>query len=100
MSGTRLSSADLSPRQRRVLFRAWHRGTREMDLMLGRFTDSILVDLDDAGLDGLEALLEVPDPELYKWLVGQAAVPPNHDTATYRALAAFQAANPVAGDVR
>ena len=97
MSGTTLASGDLDPRRRRILYRAWHRGTREMDLLLGRFADAVLPSLDADGLDALETLMEVPDTELYGWIAGRALVPANHDTAMYRRLVAFHADGPPEG---
>lgn len=66
-------------RRRKISFRAWHRGTREMDLIMGRFADAELPRLDTAGLDSFEALMEQPDPDLYKWVSGEAPVPPDVD---------------------
>jgi antitoxin CptB len=71
MTGTVLTSAELDPRRRRVLFRAWHRGTREMDLLLGAFADAELVAMTDAELDAFEALMETPDDQLYGILSGR-----------------------------
>ena len=45
-------------RRRKIGFRAWHRGTREMDLIMGRFADAELGTLDAAGLDSFEALIK------------------------------------------
>ena len=53
-TGTNLSSEGLDPRQRRLLFRCWHRGIREMDLVLGGFADAHLASLTEAELDELE----------------------------------------------
>ncbi len=89
MTGASRSSDGLDPRRRRVLFRAWRRGTREMDLLLGRFADAYIATLDDDGLAALEALLEVPDANLFAWLTGRAPVEPVHATPLYHAIAAF-----------
>ncbi|MEO1104968.1 MAG: succinate dehydrogenase assembly factor 2 [Devosia sp.] len=89
MTGTTRSSADLDPRRKRLLFHAWHRGTREMDLLLGRFTDAVIADLDEAALAEMEALMRVPDGELYRWITGQDAVPANHQSATLNRVIAF-----------
>ncbi len=89
MSGTTRSSADLDPRRRRILYRAWHRGMRETDLILGRFADAEIADLSEEALADLEALMEAPDPDLFRWLTGEAEVPKEHDTPVYRRLVAF-----------
>jgi antitoxin CptB len=63
-------SSSLDARRRRACFRAWHRGTREMDLLLGRFADAYIASLSDSDLVGFEALLELPDPDLFVWITG------------------------------
>ena len=70
MTGTTRSSDGLDVRRKRLLFRCWHRGTREMDLILGRFADSAIGTLSDDELAQLERLIEVPDPDLYAALTG------------------------------
>jgi antitoxin CptB len=89
MSGTTLSSDGLDLRRRKLLFRSWHRGTKEMDLVMGRFMDSVLAGLDETELAEVEAWIELPDPQLYAWLIGHEAVPPQYDTALFRRWVAF-----------
>jgi antitoxin CptB len=74
MTGSTRSSDGLDDRRKRLLFRCWHRGTREMDLILGRFADAEIATLTDSELSDLELLIEVPDPDLYAALTG--AIPP------------------------
>jgi antitoxin CptB len=90
MTGTTRSSEGLDLRRRKLLFRAWHRGMREMDLIMGRFADDALVALDDAELDELERLMDVPDRELLAWVTGEADAPPAYDTALLRRLREFR----------
>ena len=78
------------PRRKRLLFRSWHRGTREADLILGSFADQNLADFDEAQLDRYEALLDVPDLDLFDWLSGRAVPPPDHDHDVTRLLLAFR----------
>lgn len=89
MTGTTRSSADLDPRRRKILFRSWHRGTREMDLIMGRFADVAIGELTPAELDDYEQLIEVKDRDLFAWITDQAEAPGNYDTAVYRRLKAF-----------
>jgi antitoxin CptB len=86
---TERSSAGLDERRRRLLFRAWRRGVREMDLIVGRFADAYIDKFDAAELDQFERLIEVPNAELYAWIVGNEAVPARHDTPVLRQLMAF-----------
>ena len=70
MTGSTRSSDGLDDRRKRLLFRCWHRGTREMDLILGRFADVEISNLSDGDMAELERLIDVPDPELYAALIG------------------------------
>jgi len=70
-------------------YRAWRRGFREADLILGPFADAELAGLSAADADAFEALLEVPDPELYAWILGREPIPAEHDGEVMRRIAAF-----------
>ena len=89
MSGPSRSSAGLDERRRRTLFRAWHRGIREMDLIMGRFADAEIGTLSEPELDEFELLIEVPDRDLFRWVTGEVETPSNYDTAVFRRLRAF-----------
>ena len=92
MTGTTRSSEGLDVRRRKLLFRAWHRGMREMDLIMGRFADDALAGLTEAELDAFEHLMEVPDRELLAWVTGEAEAPAIYDTALFRRLRDFNRA--------
>lgn len=64
-------------RRKRLIFRSWHRGTREMDLLLGSFADAHVPGFTDAELAEYEILLTQSDPELYGWISGAALPPAN-----------------------
>ena len=89
MSGSTLTSADLDVRRRKILFRAWHRGTREMDLLLGRFADAGLAGMSEAELDQFERLIDVSDQDLFGWVMGEADAPAEYDMPVFRKLKAF-----------
>jgi antitoxin CptB len=93
MTGTTRSSEGLDPRRRRLLFRSWHRGIREADLLMGRFADAHIGEMSDAELDQYESLLEVPDHDLYVWVTGEVDIPAIYDTAVMKRLRAFHNAN-------
>jgi antitoxin CptB len=61
-------SEPVETRRKRLRMRSWHRGTREMDLILGRFADARLAGFDAAGLDGFDLLLSENDHDLYRWI--------------------------------
>jgi len=77
-------------RLKRLKFRAWHRGFREADLILGPFADTHAASLSAEQLDALEALLEQPDQDLYEWIVERAPTPPEHDGEIMRMIKQFR----------
>lgn len=83
-------TADQDNRRKRLQFRCWHRGTKELDLLLGSFADRHLAELDDGQLARLEELLEVPEPLLYAWVTGQLPPEPLHDHDVMARLLAFE----------
>jgi len=64
-------------RRKKLIFRSWHRGTREMDLIMGSFADTYLREFSDEECDQYEAILEYSDPDLYNWYTGKEDVPAN-----------------------
>ena len=91
MTGSTRSSGGLDDRRKRLLFRCWHRGTREMDLILGRFADAEIADLSDGDMGELERLIEVPDPDLYAALTGDTPLAPEYASALFDRIKAFRA---------
>jgi antitoxin CptB len=79
-------------RLRRLRYRAWHRGTREMDLILGPYADARLEAMPLAELDRFEALLEEADTDLFDWLLGNQPIPADADRQLLADLLAFKAA--------
>ncbi|NCC21405.1 MAG: succinate dehydrogenase assembly factor 2 [Alphaproteobacteria bacterium] len=65
----------LENKRKRLIFRSWHRGTREMDLILGSFADRYLPEFAEAELDQYDAILNENDPNLYNWITGREPVP-------------------------
>ena len=95
MTGTTRTSEGLDVRRRRLLYHAWHRGTREMDLIMGRFADVEIGTLSEAELDAFERLSAAADHDLYAWIAGERPVAADHDTPMFQRLLAFVRANPV-----
>jgi antitoxin CptB len=85
-----MSSPDPDIRRKRLFYRAWHRGTREADLLLGSFAEAYLGAFDAAQLDRFEALLECPDADLFDWINARAAPPADYDHDVTRLLLAFR----------
>jgi antitoxin CptB len=68
--GIGMTTPELDARRRRALYRATHRGTKEMDWFLGRYALAQLADMPDTGLVHFERLLAMPDPDLHDWITG------------------------------
>ncbi|GAB4354710.1 MAG: succinate dehydrogenase assembly factor 2 [Oricola sp.] len=80
---------DLDARRRRARFRAWHRGMKEMDLLLGKYADAHVDTMTADDLDVFESLLEILDRDLFKWFTGEGPVPADQDTPLFRAICRF-----------
>ncbi|MDR1827238.1 MAG: succinate dehydrogenase assembly factor 2 [Methylobacteriaceae bacterium] len=90
MSGTTLNAGDLTARQRQILFRAWHRGMREMDLLMGAFADAVLTTMPEEELAEFEKILMYPDADLFKWFKGDEIIPEEYDSPVLRRFLAFR----------
>jgi len=77
-------------RRKRLLFRSWHRGTKEADLLLGSFAEQNLVAFTTAELDAYERLIEENDADLWDWLIGQSTAPAEHDPALIARIRNFR----------
>jgi antitoxin CptB len=84
-----VTAETLDIRRKRLKYRSQHRGTKELDLLLGRFAAARLDTLDLGQIDRFEALLEAPSPRVYAWITGQDAPPPEMDTDILRLLKGF-----------
>ncbi len=82
------SGVGLDGRRKKLLFRSWHRGIREMDLILGGFADRAIASLTERELDQYEHLLEVQDADLLSWITGQTRAPADFDTSILRKIMA------------
>ena len=89
MTGTRRTTEGLDARRRKALYHAWHRGMREMDLLLGRFADNAIGDLPESDLNDFELLLDLPDQDLFDWISGRETVATNYDTDLFRRILDF-----------
>lgn len=76
-------------RLKRLRMRAWRRGFREMDLILGPFADEYAQNLSEAELAAFEALLLADDQDVYGWIIGREPPPAEHDTSLMKKLQTF-----------
>ena len=85
-----MSDRVLDERRRKLKFRAWRRGFREMDLLMGSFADAHIGSLSEEELSEFERLLSTPDWEVYAWLIGQKTVPGNYESDLLSRLMAYR----------
>src|SRR6266702_3916023 len=78
-------------RHNRLIFKSWHRGTQESDLILGSVADSCLRGIDTCQPRRFEALLECSDPDLFEWILGGGVPPAEHDHDVLHLLCAYWA---------
>jgi antitoxin CptB len=81
---------DSEIRRRRLLFRCWHRGTQEIDPILGPFAETYLCGFASAQLDRFEALLDCADADLFDWITRRTTPPPVYDHDVMRLLRSFR----------
>ena len=74
-------------RVKRLKMRSWRRGMREMDMLLGPFSDGPLAELSDVQLDMYEQLLSENDQEIYRWISGQAETPSKYQQLVGKVMA-------------
>lgn len=77
-------------RLKRLKFRAWHRGFREADLILGPFADTYAHKLTAEQLDAFETLMEQADQDIYEWIVERTPTPPEFDGEIMRMIKTFR----------
>ncbi|NNU14924.1 succinate dehydrogenase assembly factor 2 [Parvularcula sp. ZS-1/3] len=85
-------SENLSPERKRLLYRANYRGFKEADIVIGRFAKANLATMTDAQVEEFRLLLEVPDQELYGWIIGREEAPTNYQGPVLEMLQAFDVA--------
>ncbi len=90
LSNTVTDPQSLEALRRKLGFRAWHRGTREADLLIGTFADRTLCAFDGEMLGQFERLLAENDPDIYDWMTGRQPVPREHDNQVTRLLKQFR----------
>ena len=83
---------DLSPSRKRLLYRAMHRGFKEADIVVGKFAEANLAGFDDAEEAEFARLLDVPDQDLFAWIIGRAPTPPNYEGPVLARMRAFDVA--------
>ena len=80
---------DLDTRRRKLVYRANHRGIKEMDILLGGYASARAGGMDHAALDEFETLMAESDRDLLTWFTGEAQIPARFDTPLFAAILAF-----------
>ncbi len=84
------ANAELDKRRKQLRFRSWHRGTQEADLIIGTFADQNVGNMDATELDLFERVLEIPDPVLYDWIIGNSVPTEDMHNKVLDALLSFK----------
>lgn len=84
-----MDEIELQDWRKKLLFRAWHRGTRELDIMIGRFAESAVPGFGASELAQFEELMKENDPDFYDWIIGKAIPPAHVNNAVLEKLIAF-----------
>jgi antitoxin CptB len=79
-------SLDRDSRLKRLRFRAWHRGTREADLLIGGYFDAVAEGWGETDMAWFEALLEEQDVDIMAWAIGTANPPERFEGPLMRRL--------------
>ena len=87
MDGTALVTLDQT--RKRLLFRSQHRGTKEADILVGRFAEAHISSLSPDEVTQFESLLQLSDVDLYNWKTGREELPAEHDTPVMRKFLSF-----------
>lgn len=87
--GSTRSSAGLDIRRKKILMRAWHRGIKEMDLMLGCFVDNEIDKLTDQELSDLEMLMDQFDRDLLQWFTEELPLPEHLDCPVFHRIKTY-----------
>ena len=77
---------DRETRLKRLRFRAWHRGTKEADLMIGGFFDTHAAGWNDEQIGWFEALMNEQDVDIMAWAVGTQPIPESWQGAMMSAM--------------
>lgn len=83
----------LDIQRKRLQLRAWRRGFKEADLILGRFADARLAGMSADEVAQFEALLDEADGDIYDWYLGRQPLPAEFDTPLFAAIKAFPVAD-------
>lgn len=76
--------------KKRLIFRSWHRGTKEMDILMGSFAQEHVPDFNQDEVSIYDEMLELSDPDLYNWYTKREEIPANLDNAVMQKFLAHK----------
>jgi len=65
--------SSLTDKQKRLIYRANHRGTKEMDWLMGKYIEATVAKMDEGKVDHVDMLLKFSEPEIEGWLMGKTS---------------------------
>ena len=80
------TSETIENKRKQLIFRSDHRGTKEMDLLLGTFAKKYVPDMTEAELSEFEEILKENDPNLYNWMTGKEEEPEHLKTPLFERI--------------
>ncbi|GAA4666233.1 succinate dehydrogenase assembly factor 2 [Bartonella pachyuromydis] len=81
----------LDARRRRLIFHAWHRGIREMDLIFGHYVDAHIAEMSDKTVSELEYIMSFDDRDLLTWVTGETSPPSEVNNPLFRDIVNYHA---------
>ena len=84
-----MAPASMEVRVRRARYRATHRGTKELDWVIGRYAEKLAPSMSESEMDLFERFLTVPDPEIHAWIMTPGIIPLTDFSGIIRDIKAF-----------
>lgn len=81
--------SSLTDKQKRLIYRANHRGTKEMDWLMGKYIEATIASMDESKVDHVDALLKFAEPEIEAWLMGKSTDYPDEFADLIKEIQAF-----------
>lgn len=75
--------------KKKLLYQSTHRGCKELDIILGSFAEKFLMNLESESIKQYEELLQVPDNDIYNWVIEKSIPPKRYDTKLLNSIISF-----------
>ena len=77
---------DLKSYKKKIIYKASHRGSKEMDILLGSFINKYIELFNENELNLFDSIIECDDEEIYQWILGKKVVPNEHQNRVFSLL--------------